>query len=340
MKINIGIVGVGHWGKNYVRIFRENPNCRVAKIAEIDVDKIKFIKSLYPDAEVVTDYNELLNSSGIDAVVISTPTSTHAEIALKSLKAKKHTLVEKPITTRSEDAIALYELAKKQAVVLMVGHTFLYNNGVRKLKELISSQSFGKCYYIESRRNHLGLIREDVPVHWDLAPHDISITNFILNKKPFLAQATAGYYLSRSKADMANITLHYSDGIVAIIQVSWIDAHKVREIYVIGSRQRIVFNDLDNIEPIRIYEKGVSTSVEDKASSFGEFKYLVRDGDIISPRLSMNEPLKTQCEHFIECILNKKEPLTNGLNGYEIVRVLESIDESIKLNGQPIEIRY
>jgi predicted dehydrogenase len=331
----IGIIGCGHWGRNYIRILRELKQY-IVMCCDTNENSLSWVKETYPFVAVTKSVNDVVSAPDMDAVIISTPSVTHYEIARKCLENGKDVLLEKPFVTRADDGERLIALANENKRVLMVSHTFLYNPAVRKMKEFIKEDDFGKIYYLHATRTHLGLIRADVSAVWDLAPHDISIFSYLLDSAPTTVSAVGGRFLSKDKDDAAFISLKYPNGIIGNIHVSWADSNKERRVVAVGSRKRIVFNDLDNLERLKIFEKGVA--VERPISSFGEFQYLLRDGDIISPKVDLGEPLKIECQHFIDCIKNRTSPFTDGKQGVSVVRVIDAVDESMRNNGTPVEI--
>jgi predicted dehydrogenase len=244
--------------------------------------------------------------------------------------------VEKPITTLSDDAEGLIQLAQDRSRVLMVGHTFVYNGGIRKVKEYLN-QGSDKVYYLYSRRTNLGPIRHDVSALWDLAPHDVAIFNFLLDSEPEWVSAVGAKVLHNCREDVGFISLGYPDNVVGHIHVSWADPHKAREVVVVGSDRRIVFNDMNGIEQVRVFEKGIR-AVDAEPLTYGEYRLDIRDGDILSPRVDVGEPLKTQCRHFLECVATNAAPLTGGREGQRVVRVLEAVDRSLALHGAPVEV--
>jgi predicted dehydrogenase len=249
----------------------------------------------------------------------------------------KHVLVEKPLTTNVEDGEALVRAAEGQERVLMVGHTFLYNAGIRKVKELVSGDGFGKIYYLHATRTNMGPVRHDVNALWDLAAHDVAIFNYLLDAQPQWVSAVGSRVLGNGREDVGFATLNYPDSVIANVHISWIDPNKVREVVVVGSQRRIVFDDLNNLERVRIFEKGIAHS-ELEADNFGEFRLLVRDGDIISPRVEASEPLKNLGAHFLDCIVQGKRPLSDGQNGVDVVRAMSAIDKSLSQSGAPVEV--
>jgi predicted dehydrogenase len=240
-------------------------------------------------------------------------------------------LIEKPLSLSAKEAEELVLIAEKKKKILMIGHTFLYNPAIRKMKKYIEEGKVGAIYYMHATRTHLGLVREDVSSVWDLAPHDVSIFNYLIDSMPKYVSALGGNFLQKGKEDVAFITLKYPDGVLANIHVSWADSNKVREVQVVGSKARMVFNDLDNLEKLKIFKKGIF--IDKPYNDFGEFQYVLRDGDIISPKIDLLEPLKEQCKHFIGCVTKRKRPLTDGRNGLDVVRVMQAIHASLKNNG-------
>lgn len=336
MNCKIGIIGCGYWGQNYVRIFRDILNNENVKVCDTNKDKLKKMLHHYPHVDIFTDYNELLKNKEISGVVVSTPTINHYSITKQALINGKHVLVEKPLTTDVTFAEELIRLAKSKKKILMVGHTFIYNSAVKKMKEYISKGKIGRIYYLHATRTHLGLIRKDVNVIWDLVPHDVSIFSYLLGKNPLWVSAVGGQFLHKGKEDIGFITLAYPSGILGNIHVSWIDSNKVREVVIVGSKKRIIFDDINNLEKLRVYEKGVS--VEKPIDGFGEWQYLLRDGDIISPKIEMSEPLRVQCQHFIDCIKNSKNCITDGSSGLNVVKTIVAIEKSIRNNGKAVKI--
>ncbi len=336
-QIGVAILGSGYWGINYVRVFSELPQARVIVVCDQRADRLQEIGRRFPGVQLTTEVEEALRMDGVDAAVVCTPATTHYSITRRCLEAEKHVLVEKPITTMVADAEELNFLAESQRAILMVGHTFVYNPAVRKVKDYITKGEAGRVYYLYARRTNLGPIRRDVNALWDLAPHDVSIFNYLLDSVPAWVSAVGAKVLRNCREDVGFISLGYENDIVAHIHVSWVDAYKVREVVVVGSDKRIVFNDFNPLERVRVFEKGV-TLVEPEASSYGEYHFQMHEGDIITPRVEVSEPLKNQCSHFLECVTQGSRPLTSGWEGREVVRVMEAIDRSIQLQGAPVEV--
>ncbi len=336
-QLGIAIIGCGYWGVNYVRVFEELPETYVATICDQRGERLAEVGRRFPNAGLTTQLAEALNDPNVDAVVVCTGAHGHYDAVLAALEAGKPVLVEKPMTTSVADSLELIDAAERRDLTLMVGHTFLYNGAVLKLKQLIDADAMGQLYYLYSRRTNLGPIRHDVNAIWDLAPHDISIFNYLIGRMPQWVSAVGSPILGNCREDVGFISLHYGDHIVGNIHVSWADPNKVRELVAVGSNRRIVFDDASSLERLKIFEKGV-VQAEPEAESFGEYQFLMRDGDIISPRIAPSEPLKNQCRHFIDCVLNGTQPNTDAQNGLEVVQILRAIDRSLAHNGAPIEI--
>jgi len=335
-RIGVAVLGCGYWGVNYVRVFRELPEVGVLAVCDQRLDRLQEVARRFPGVQPVTSLDEALRLPGVDAAVICTNATTHYLVARQCIEAGKHVLVEKPLTTIAEDAAELIGVATVNARTLMVGHTFVYNPGIRKVKECMH-QGGDQVYYLYSSRTNLGPIRHDVNALWDLAPHDVAIFNYLLDSAPEWVSAIGVKVLRNCREDVGFITLGYPHNVVGHIHVSWADPHKAREVVVVGSDRRIVFNDLNGTEQVRIFERGVRP-VDPEPLNFGEYHFQIRDGDIVSPRVEIAEPLKNQCRHFLECITDKQRPLTGGKEGHEVVQVLQAVDRSLALGGAPVEI--
>jgi len=332
-KITIGIIGCGHWGPNFIRNFNQLDQGIVKCISELNHEKISHIKNLYPQIRVTTNYKEILTDKDISAVVIATPAVTHYKLVKESLLAGKDVLVEKPIATSIKDAKDLISLARGKKRILMVGHTFMYNPAVNKVKELIKKRVLGKVYYLYSQRTNLGPLRRDINSSWDLAPHDISIFSYWLNADPVGVWAQGQDYLQPGKEDVVFATLNYKNKIMGHIHVSWLDPRKTRAITVVGTKKMLVFDDLNSLEPVRLYDKKVMKKrFKQDYATFEEFKMIIQDGKTIAPQVKMVEPLSIECAHFLDCIRNRKRPLSDGENGLRVLKVLLEIEKSLKKN--------
>lgn len=333
----VAIVGCGYWGMNYVRVFGEMPDARVLAVCDPRQSRLDEVQRRYPDIMATTDLDDVLGFDGVEAVVISTNADTHYDLAKRTLDAGKHVLVEKPLTTRSEESEDLIQLAEDRNLLLLVGHTFLYNGGVRKVKEYMDEQH---VYYLYARRTSLGPIRLDVNAIWDLAPHDVAIFNYLLDSKPEVVSAVGAKVLHNHREDVGFISLTYPGGVVGHIHVSWADPNKTREVVAVCRDQRIVFNDLDPLERVRVFNKGVRIEPLEEPLSFGEYAFHLRDGDITSPAIPVSEPLKNQSGHFLHCVRRGEIAFTDAGQGLAVVRVMEAIDESVAQRGAPVTINW
>lgn len=333
----IAVIGCGYWGVNYVRVASELAEARLAAICEPRTERLREIGARFPDAEMFESIDEMLSSQDIDAVVVATGATTHYDVTRRCIEAGKHVLVEKPLATDLADAAALVDLAERAGVTLMVGHTFIFNPSVRKIRSYIEAGTLGDIYYMYSRRTNLGPVRHDVNALWDLAPHDVSVFNHLLGSGPEWVSATGARLLRNSREDVGFMTLGYPGGVVGNIHVSWADPNKVRELVVVGSERRVVFDDVNQSEPIRLFERSVRATPEEGAPT-GDFPLHIRDGDIISPRIIPSEPLKNQLRHFLDCLVTRAVPLTSGMAGVEVVAVMEAVTRSLSQNGAPVSL--
>lgn len=333
----VGVVGCGYWGPNLIRNFRSLPECSLKMMCDLSVDRLKHLSALYPEVKPETNYDHMLNGVGnVDAVVIATSVRFHHSMAKASLLAGKHTFIEKPMAASVAECEELVDIAKKQGLVLMIGHTFLYSPAVRKIKEIVSAGELGEIRYICARRLNLGLFQKDINVAWDLAPHDISIILHLLEEEPATVNCRGSAHVTPNIEDVTAMTLSFGKGRSAIIHSSWLDPRKVREMTIVGSRRMIVYDDVAQQEKLRIFDARVEAPPH--YDTFAEFHYAYHYGDTYAPYLKQEEPLKTECQHFLECIQHGKEPLTNGTKGTELVRILEASSESLKLGGSPVEM--
>lgn len=336
--IKVGIIGCGYWGPNHIRVFSQMANSESAMCSDLSEDRLNAMKRLYPNIQTTKNYKDILKNPEIQAVCIASPTNTHFAITKEALEADKHVLCEKPLTLKPEESLILKELALKKKKVLMTGHIFLFNPGIVWLKKYIDAGEVGQIYSAYAIRTNLGPFRYDVNAMWDLAPHDISILNYLFEGCPINVSARGQKCLGKSLEDLAFATLEYPNNLLANVHVSWLDPKKVRQITIVGSKKMIVWDDLDNIGPIKIYDKHV-----EKTSTFyetyGEFQLLSREGSITIPQIGMGEPLKTQAQYFLNCIEKNELPvLCDAQKGYEVVKTLCAIQESIQQNGACVKL--
>jgi predicted dehydrogenase len=333
----IAVVGCGYWGPNLVRNFRALPGVKVDIICDKSKERLDHVGQLYPEVEKTTEFSRVTSDSSIDMVAIATSVCAHHGLARASLESGKHTFVEKPLAASVAECQDLVTIAEKNALTLMVGHTFLYTPTVRKIKEIVDSGEIGELMYISCRRLNLGLFQKDINVAWDLAPHDISIVLFIMNKDPVSVNCQGKAHLSPAVEDITNISLSFSNGGFATIQSSWIDPRKVREITIVGTKKMIVYDDTEPLEKIKIYDKRVEAPPH--YDTFGEFQYSYHYGDILSPFVKQEEPLKVECQHFVDCVNSAAVPDTSGREGLAVVRILEAAAQSLKNGGGTVPLR-
>jgi predicted dehydrogenase len=332
----VAVIGCGYWGPNFIRNFTQFPSVQMKTAVDLNKERLRHVGQLYPSVKTTTSLEDVINDPEIDAAVVATPVSTHHSIAKQLLETGKHVLVEKPMAASVAEAEEMKTLADERGLVVMAGHTFLYTAAVNKMKELISSGELGHIYYISTTRVNLGLFQEDINVIWDLAPHDISILNYILDAEPTSVSCTGQAYIQSGIEDVAFLNLKYPGDIVAHTHVSWLNPDKIRRFTVVGSKKMLVFDDVSTQEKIRVYDKGVT--VQPHYDTFGEFQLSYRFGDIYTPRLDDNEPLKNECQHFVRCILKRETPRSNGEAGLSVVRIMERACDSIRENGEPLAL--
>lgn len=334
-KVRVGVIGCGYWGPNLIRNFVEIPRSKLIGVADLDEKRLAYIKSRYPDVRTTRDYQELLAMS-LDAVVVATPPATHFRIAREALQTGLHTFVEKPLTLNTRDAETLVEDADARDLTLMVGHTFEYNSAVRALKEIVDSGELGDVYYVDAVRVNLGLFQRDLNVLWDLAPHDISILLYLLGQDPVSVSAQGTACIFDGKHDIVYLNLAFPNGVLAHVRVSWLDPRKVRQITVVGSRKMVVYDDVETLEKIKVYDKGVDRPPY--TDTFGEFQCSYRYGDVVIPYIGFVEPLRLECQHFLDCIVDGTEPQSSGRVGLKVVQVLEQAEQSLRNGGAQNEI--
>jgi predicted dehydrogenase len=332
--IVVGVVGCGYWGPNLVRNFKALPNCNLKAMCDVSEARLRHMRTLYSDVEGVTDFDHLLNGVGLDAVVVAAPVRHHYSLAKASLLSGKHTLIEKPMASSSAECEELIEIAERKGLVLMVGHTFLYSAPVRKIAEIVQAGDIGEIRYINSRRLNLGLFQKDINVAWDLAPHDISIILHVLGELPQTVNCQGNAHVTPGIEDVTNISLSFRQKRFATIQSSWLEPRKVRDMTIVGTRRMIVYDDLQTHEKIRIYDVRVERPPH--YDTFADFHYSYHYGDSYIPHLQQEEPLKAECQHFLDCIERSARPLTSGHEGLQLVRILEAASSSLKNQGGPV----
>lgn len=328
--IKVGIVGCGYWGSKHVRVFNELPGAQIAALCDSNSQRLEEVGRMYPLAFKTPDFDEML-SLDLDAVVIAAPANKHFPLAKKALLSDKHVLVEKPFTTNSIDAMELIDLANSRELTLMVGHTFLYNPAVRSLKELIQSGDLGQVRYIHSARLSFGVLQPDVDVLWDLAAHDISIILYLLGQDPVAVGARGIGCVDQAGCEVAHADLVFADSAHAHVYVSWLNPHKTRKVTVVASQGMVIYDDLANGEMLRIYDKEIRLASGNGSDDRPPPTY--HSGDVRIPHIPDAEPLKEECAHFLKCIGNGKRSVSDASEGLRVVRILESLENSLSLGG-------
>lgn len=329
--VNVGVVGIGYWGPNIIRNLSDMRDATLFAVCDQVNDRLQAACRKYPAVQTYTNFDQMLENPELDAVAIATPVSTHYTLARKALLAGKHVFVEKPLTDSSKTARALTRLARKMRRTLMVDHVFLYSSPVRKIKELIMSGQLGEIYYFDSVRINLGLFQKDVNVIWDLAPHDLAIMDHLLGGNARSVSSTAVRHIKGSgKEDLAYITVRYPKELIAHIHVNWLAPAKIRQILIGGAKKMVVYDDTTPSEKVKVYDKGVSPV----GSAYRQVEY--RLGDMWAPNLDMSEALKRALGHFVDCINTGKTPLSDGVAGTRIVRLLEAANQSARHRGKEI----
>jgi len=334
--LDIAVVGCGYWGPNLVRNFNAMADCQVKVACDADPTRLMHMRKLYPNMEMSRSLDEVLGRSDIDAVAIATPTRMHYPMTLKVLESGRHVLVEKPMAGSVHECEEMLQLAQDKNLVLMVGHTFIYSPTVRKIKEIISHGDLGELQYVSSRRLNLGLFQTDINVAWDLAPHDISIILYILGEAPIGVNCQGKAHVTAGIEDVTNMTLTFANGTFALIHNSWLDPNKVRQMTFVGKRQMLAYDDIEPLEKIRIYDKRVE--VPPHYDSFAEFHFSYHHGDMYSPFVKQVESLSVECQHFVDCIKTGVKPESSGLDGVQVVQVLEAASKSLMNDGARVEL--
>ena len=333
--MKVAILGVGYWGPNLIRNFLGNKDVEKVWAADVSEKRLEMVRKKFPGVETTKDVDGIIKSKEIDLVAISTPISHHYTLAKKVLSEGKRLWLEKPFTATSAQAQELIEISEKKNLPIFVDHTFLYTGAVRKMKELIVNDSIGDILYFDSVRINLGLFQSDVNVIWDLAPHDLSIMFYILDKKPIAVNANgiANYY---THENVAHISVYFNDNCFAHFHINWTSPVKIRKMIVGGSNKMLVFDDMENSEKIKVYDSGIEIKEKE-----GIYDALVqyRIGDMSSPKVNQTEALALGVEEFINSIKENRQPLTNAYDGLNVVKILEAADKSIKHKGELMEIK-
>lgn len=336
----IAVIGTGRWGPNHVRNFNALKDCQVVAVADLNAEALGRMQANFPGLQGCGDYREVLHRSDVNAVVVATPTSTHALIVREALQAGKHVLCEKPLTANSADAWELVKLAEKAGLHLMVGHVFLFNPGIDYLIQAAREEAIGPLYYVNAIRTNLGPFRSDVNAAWDLASHDVYIFNAILGRRPTAVSAVGASYLRPPVEDLAFLTLQYDNGTVAHAHASWLDPRKVRQITMVGEKKMITWDEFGTPAPVMVFDRFVVR--EPIYNTFGEFQLLTREGDVMIPRIPPKEPLAAQAAVFAARLRGEDTDLTRGSarQGAEVVDILSAVSRSLRNHGAMEKIEY
>jgi predicted dehydrogenase len=333
-RVRVGVIGCGYWGPHLIRNLHEMTEADLLAVSDQRPDRLAYVADRYPGVELFADHRELL-ASGLEAVVIATPIHTHHALARDALMADRHVLVEKPLAASVAEAAELVRLARQRGLVLMAGHTFIYNPAVRELRRLVQQGDLGRIYYGDAARLNLGLFQRHANVLWDLAPHDISILMHVLNDEPVVVSARGSACVYAGVHDVCYLELQFTSGASAHIHVSWLDPDKVRRLTLVGDRRMAVFDDVSSTTKLRIYDRGVERPEVD---NYGEFEVAYRHGEIVIPYITRREPLRLECEHFLECVLSGRRPLSDGEQGLAVVAALEAAERSLQGGGQRVRV--
>ncbi len=334
--IRFGVVGYGYWGPNLARNFSALAGARLAAVCDLSGERLAQMRRLHPNTRSYTDFGQMLAQCELDAVAVATPVKSHHPLAKAALLAGKHVLIEKPMAASSQQCEELIALARQRGLVLMVGHTYLYSEAVTKIAQTIGSGDIGELRYINCQRLNLGIFQQDINVAWDLAPHDLSIILHVMGESPLVVNCQGNAHINPGIQDVTNLSLTFRGRRFATIQSSWLEPRKVRQMTFVGTRKMIVYDDLQPLEKIRVYDVGVE--LPPHYESFSEFPYAYHYGDCHIPHIEQREPLVTMCGHFLDCITGRREPVTGGAHGLEVLRILEASDASLQAQGAPVNL--
>lgn len=341
-KVGVAIVGAGRWGSNLLRVFRNNPRCEVVWVVDHAPERLSAVKARHADQQMTDDLSVVLADRRVDAVVVATPGPTHFAVASQVLRAGKHCFVEKPLTTDVASARELCALAADSNLVLMVGHVFVHNPAVQHVRHLITSGQLGSIFHISSLRTNLGPFLDEMNAAWDLACHDVSIANYWLNSSPISVRATGGSWVHQPVEEVVFAMLRYPGDILVSIHVSWLSPLKRRETTVVGDEAMLIFDDVNLTEPIRIFNTGIPPvrGEDNDDDTYASFRSSVRQGDILIPRIAHHEPLMAESDAFIDAITSGKPTASDGVDGLEVVRVLDAMSRSLNQMGQEVPVAH
>jgi len=332
----VAVVGAGEWGKNHVRMFAQLKGARLVMVCDLEEPRLADVRAAHPDVRVTTRYEDVVRDPAVEGVVIASFAAQHYDQARRALEAGKHVLVEKPMTLAPGEAEALVRVARQSGRCLMVGHLLLYHPAVVKMKHLVTSGDVGEPFYLYSQRLNLGRVRNDENALWSFGPHDVAVAVHLFDAEPEVVTAKGEAYLQPGIVDVVFVTLHFPQRKMAHIHLSWLDPHKTRRTTLVGSRKMVVFDDMEPNDKIRIYDKGVD--VRPQAVSYEDYLH-VRFGDILIPHFGTTEPLRLECQHFLDCVRTGATPLSDGAHGLRVVRILAAAQKSLELDGAPVTVK-
>jgi len=336
--LGVGVIGYGYWGPNLVRNFAETADTRVVAVSDLRSERLEQVNARFPAVTTSTDHRDLLRHPEVDVIVVATPVGSHFELARQALKAGKHVLVEKPLASTVEECERLVELAQRNNLTLMVDHTFVYTGAVQRIKQLVDGGQLGRLYYWDSVRVNLGLFQPDVSVLADLAVHDLAIMDYVIDARPVAVAATGVAHVPGRLVNTAYVTCFFEGDLLAHFHVNWLAPVKVRRTLIGGDQRMIVYDDIEPSEKIKVYDSGITLDVGDR----GRYEMMVgyRAGDVWAPRLSLTEALSVEVQHFVDCVRERRQPLTDGYAGLRTVSILEAAARSLAERGRPVELAW
>jgi len=334
--VRVAVVGAGEWGRNHVRTFAQLRDSRLVSVCDLDEAKLAAVRAQHPGVRTTPSYDDVVRDTSIDAVVLASFASSHFDQARRALEAGKHVLVEKPMTLQSRDAEELLRLATRAGRCLMVGHLLLYHPAVIRMGQLVATREIGELFYLYSQRLNLGRVRKDENALWSFGPHDVAVALYLFSAEPEIVTAKGEAFLQQGIVDVVFVTLHFPQRKLAHIHLSWLDPHKTRRTTLVGSLKMVVFDDMEPSDKIRIYDKGVD--VRPQAASYDDYLH-VRFGDILIPHVGAAEPLRLECQHFLDCIRTGTAPRSDGAHGVQVIRVLAAAQKSLDLDGVPVAVK-
>jgi predicted dehydrogenase len=334
--VRVAVVGAGQWGKNHVRTFSQLRESRLVTVCDLDEARLASVRSQYPGVKTTTRFDEVVQDPGVEAVVIASFASQHFDQARRALEAGKHVLVEKPMTLDAGDAEVLARLATTTGRCLLVGHLLLYHPAVVKMQQLVESEDIGELFYLYSQRLNLGQVRKDENALWSFGPHDVAVALYLFGCEPVAVTAKGSAFLQKGIVDVVFVTLHFPQRRMAHIHLSWLDPHKIRRTTLVGSRKMVVFDDMEPTDKVRIYDKGVD--IRREPMSYEDYLH-VRFGDILIPHIGSAEPLRQECQHFLDCVRGRAMPRSGGPHGLQVIRVLAAAQKSLELDGVPVSVK-